>query len=145
LEAGLAWSQAGAFAPDFIASGPSDGFETWSAGVKLVGDRLSAGVSWLDSENGVVANRNYEAVSAGVSAELNEFLFGLEYGQAEDFGARVDSTAWRLSARKQVTENVFAVLGWSSQESTNGGQSGPFAFGGSDKTEGIVIEITLSR
>lgn len=134
LEGSLGWSRG-----TLEASAPSplyrDTVETWSAGIRLERHDWTAGISWLKSDDGLLAG-DYEAWSAGLSRQLGNLALALSYGETEIASPRPNARSWRVGGAFPISQTAGIGLAYYSEEL----KGSPFR----SKSEGIVVEITLS-
>ncbi|MCA8898212.1 MAG: porin [Hyphomonas sp.] len=140
--AAAAWSRADVKAAPTAPSTYSD-MTTWSAGGSLEWDGLVAGASWLQSDNGISGRPgDYSAWSAGLSKEALGLTWGLEYGEENDDAVGLDGESLQVGASKAFGESLAIGAGYRRNSLA------PSRAGVAEKmlgSEGIVIEITLSR
>ena len=127
------------------ASAAYDRVSTWSVGAKAEFETIAIGATWLSSDNGLVAGGDYEAWTAGITKTYRGFLFGGEYGQAEDGNTGLDGDVWKLGISHSVTKHAKMTLGYAENSLKLSPNSAFGASGRKNSPEGIVIEITLSR
>ncbi len=148
LRAGAAYSEADAAQADAAQAalpGAYDRVETWSAGGSVEFSSLAFGASYLTSNNGLaVTGGDYSALSAGLRMSFGRIDAGLEFVDAADDAARTESDAVGLSLGRDFGENVRVVGGWQRLSTRFWGNQLPLAPSIREKTDGVVIEITLS-
>jgi hypothetical protein len=143
LRAAAAYSEADAALA--ALPGTYDKVETWSAGGSVEFSALAFGLSYLDSNNGLaVSGGDYSALSAALRLTLGKYDAGLEVSDAEDENIGADSEAIGLSLGRNFGENLRIVGGWQRFDTRFKGNPLPLAPVTRDRTDGIVIEITLS-
>lgn len=144
LRAGAAYSEADASSPAFPAA--YDRVETWSAGGSAEFSWGAFGLSYLDSNNGYAPGAgDYSALSAALRVSFGDIDAGLEMASAEDEAAGAESDAFGVSLGRDFGENLRIVGGWQSRNTRYTGNALPAPPSLSDRTGGVVIEITLSR
>ena len=143
LRAAAAYSEADASLA--ALPGAYDKVETWSAGGSAEFSSFAFGLSYLDSNNGLaVPGGDYSALSAALRVTIGKYDAGFEFSDAEDKNIRADSQAFGLSVGRNFGENLRVVGGWQQFDTRYTGNLLPLAPVTPDKTDGIVIEITLS-
>lgn len=142
VRAGAAYSEADV--SQAAAPGIYDTLETWSAGGSLEFSSLAVGVSYLDSSNGFVVGGDYTALSAALRMTLGKIDAGLEMAGAEDDALNAESESIGLSLGRNFGERVRIVGGWQRLDTRYTGNPLPLAPSVREKSDGIVIEITLS-
>lgn len=143
LRAGAAYSQADTAQAAF--PGAYDRAETWSAGGSVEFSSLAFGASYLTSNNGLtVTGGDYSALSAALRMTFGKIDAGLEFADATDESARADSDSVGLSLGRNFGENFRIVAGWQRLSTRFTGNRLPLAPSLREKTDGVVIEITLS-
>lgn len=143
LRAAAGWSTADL---SFAAPGVYDTVETWSAGGSAEFSSFAFGASWLGSDNGFAGGGgDYSALSVGARLTLGKVDAGLEYAHAEDEGVSAESKAWGLTFARNINDSLRIAGGWQTLDTTYTRNPAPLPFRTGDKTDGIVIEITLSR
>ncbi len=143
LRAGAAYSEADA--AQVALPGAYDRVETWSAGGSVEFSSLAFGVSYLSSNNGLaVTGGDYSALSAALRMTFGKIDAGLEFVDATDDAAQAESETVGLSVGRDFGENVRVVGGWQRLDTRFTGNQLPLAPSIREKTDGIVIEITLS-
>jgi predicted porin len=133
IDAALAWSTADV--SDRAGVAPYGVVETLSTGARIEQGDWSIGGSWLSSDNGL-PNADYRAWSTGVSREINDTTLSLNYGEASDDGARIDTSSWQLGAGRDFGKDTNIALSYNFDE-----VEAPI---GTSRSQGIVVEITLS-
>lgn len=133
IDAALAWSTADV--SDRAGVAPYGTVETLSTGARIEKDDWTFGGSWLGSNNGR-PDADYSAWSAGVSRELKDTTLSLNYGEASDDGARIDTASWQFGAGRDFGKDTNIALSYAFDEVET-----PM---GTSKSQGIVVEITLS-
>ncbi|MEM7640642.1 MAG: porin [Pseudomonadota bacterium] len=134
FDIGLAWSTADISNPSLLA--PYDRIETVSAGTRIEKDDWTFGASWLGSDNGL-PNSDYSAWSAGLHRDAFETEFSVEFGQAEDDGAGLESESFRLGASRKYGESAKIAIAYV--------QDWNKRFDQDWESKGVVVEITLSQ
>lgn len=134
IDAALAWSTADV--SDRAGTVAYDTVETWSAGTKIEQGDWTLGASWLSSDNGLT-NADYKAWSVGLGRDFDKTEVTLNYGEAEDDGARLESSGWRLAAARDFTSNTKIGLAYMRDEVET--------LNNSWSSDGVVVEITLSE
>lgn len=143
LRAGAAYSEADAAQAGL--PGAYDRVETWSAGGSVEFSSLAFGASYLTSNNGLaVSGGDYSALSAALRMTFGKIDAGLEFVDAADDAARAESDSVGLSLGRDFGENLRVVGGWQQLDTRFTGNQLPLAPSIREKTDGIVIEITLS-
>jgi hypothetical protein len=143
LRAGAAYSEADAALA--AVPGAYDRVETWSAGGSVEFSSLAFGASYLTSNNGLsVTSGDYSALSAALRMTFGRIDAGLEFVDAADEAAGAESDSVGLSLGRDFGENVRVVGGWQRLNTRFTGNLLPRAPSIREKTDGIVIEITLS-
>ena len=106
---------------------------------------LAFGASYLSSNNGLaVTSGDYSALSAALRMTFGKFDAGLEFVDATDDVTGAESDAVGLSLSREFGENLRVVGGWQRLDTRFTGNQLPLAPSIREKTDGIVIEITLS-
>ncbi len=144
LRAGAAYSQADTSA----AGAPAvfDRLETWSAGGSVEFASAALGASYLSSNDGFALGRaDYSALSAALRLTFGDLETGLEFANAEDEGLGVSSEALGLSLARPFGENLRIAAGWRWLDTAYRGNGPPARPSPGERTDAIVIEITLSR
>jgi hypothetical protein len=143
LRAAAAWSTADV---GFATPGVYDTVETWSAGGSAEFSSFALGASWLGSDNGFTGGGgDYSALSLGARLTLGKIDAGLEYAHAKDDGISAESDAWGLTFARKINDSLRIAGGWQTRDTTYTRNPAPLPPRTGDKTDGIVIEITLSR
>lgn len=143
LRAAAAWSDADV---SFAAPGIYDSVETWSAGGSAEFSSFAFGASWLGSNNGFAGgNGDYSALSLAARLTLGKTDAGIEFAHAEDDGIGAESDAVGIIFARNINGALRIAGGWQSLETRFTGNPAPLPPRTSEKTDGIVIEITLSR
>lgn len=143
LRAAAAYSEADASLA--ALPGAYDTVETWSAGGSAEFSSFAFGLSYLDSNNGLTApGGDYSALSAALRVTLGKYDAGIELSDAEDKNLRADSEAFGVSLGRNFGEHLRIVGGWQRFDTRYTGNPFPLSPVTRDKTDGIVIEITLS-
>ena len=143
LRAAAAYSEADAALA--ALPGTYEKVETWSAGGSVEFSALAFGLSYLDSNNGLATpGGDYSALSAALRLTLGKYDAGIEYSDAEDENIGADSEAIGLSLGRNFGQNLRIVGGWQRFHTRFKGNPLPLARVARDRTDGIVIEITLS-
>lgn len=143
LSGSLAASMAEIETPPY-ASPIYDRVSTWSLGAKAEFDTISVGATWLISDNGIEADGDYEAWTAGLTKSVGDYVLGAEYGFAKDDLTGLEGDAWKLGVSRNVTKHAKLTLGYA-ENSLNLSPINAFGvLAGKNSPEGIVIEITLS-
>lgn len=83
--------------------------------------------------------------SLGARLTLGKIDAGLEYAHARDDGISAESDAWGLTFARKVNDSLRIAGGWQTRDTTYTRNPAPLPLRTGDKTDGIVIEITLSR
>jgi len=133
IDGTLAWSKAETKVR--FGSAPYEDTETLSAGLRLEQGRWSGGLSSLNSDNGL-PNADYTAWSTGLMREGDLFDVSLKYGEAEDDGANLEATSWRLGVGKTFSTGTKLAVAYLDDEIIGAAQN--------RSNQGIVVEITLS-
>lgn len=142
LRAAAAWSDADI---SFVTPGVYDSVETWSAGGSAEFSSFAFGASWLTSDNGFTGGGgDYTALSLAARLTLGDFDTGIEYAAAEDDGIRAESDAFGVTIARKINESLRIAGGWQSLDTSYTGNPAPFPPRTSERSDGIVIEITLS-
>lgn len=113
-----------------------DKIETWSAGTRIEKDDWTFGASWLESDNGL-SQSAYSAWSAGLHRTAHETDFSIEYGEANDDGARLDAQSLRIGAARDLDRNTRLAIGYIDDRTERINQN--------RQSRGVVVEITLSQ
>lgn len=143
LRAAAAWSDAEV---SFAVPGVYDSVETWSAGGSAEFSSFAIGASWLDSNNGLVGGGgDYTALSAAARLTLGKYDLGVEMATSEDMAIQAESDAFGIILARKINDSLRIAAGWQQIETRFDGNALPFPSRFSEKTDGIVIEITLSR
>lgn len=143
LRAAAAWSQADASQAGL--PGAYDTVETWSAGGSVEFSSLALGASWLDSSNGLAGpGGDYSALSTGLRMTFGKVDAGAEWVDAEDKGIGAESETIGLSLGRNFGDTVRIVGGWQRHDTRFTGNVLPLAPSLRERSDGIVIEITLS-
>jgi len=144
LRAGAAYSEADASSA--AAPAAYDRVETWSAGGSAEFSWGAFGLSYLGSNNGFASGAgDYSALSAALRLSFGDIDAGLEVASADDEGAGAESDAFGLTLGRNFGENLRVVTGWQGRNTRYTGNAVPAPPSLSDRTRGVVIEITLSR
>ena len=134
LDIGLGWSQ------DEISNQfgltPYQDMQTYSFGTLLEVADWRLGGSFLHSDNGY-ASGDYEAWSFGVERPWLDYDWALNYGEAEDDFNQIRAESWRIEFKKKLTNQARISLGLIEDKVRTGGLT--------ERTQGIVVEITLSE
>ncbi len=133
IDAALAWSTASV--GDRGAVIPYRQVETFSAGTRLEQDDWTLGAAWLASDNGL-ANGDYSAWSAGIARRAYEIDWSLDYGEASDDAALIESSGWRLGAARSFGKEARIAIAYLSDKVVNSQNR--------YRSQGVVVEITLS-
>lgn len=143
LRAAAAWSGADV---SFATPGLYDTVETWSAGGSAEFSSFAFGASWLGSDNGFAGGGgDYSALSVAARLTVGKVDAGIEYARAEDEGISAESDAWGIIFARKINDSLRIAGGWQSLDTTYTRNPAPLPLRTGDKTDGIVIEITLSR
>ncbi|MEM7458714.1 MAG: porin [Pseudomonadota bacterium] len=134
FDVGLAWSTADISNPSLLV--PYDRVETFSGGTRIEKEDWTFGASWLGSNNGL-PNSDYSAWSLGLHRDAYNTEFSVEFGQAEDDGAQLDSQSFRLGAARDFGKSTKIALGYVEDRAESFGQNWD--------SRSIVVEITLSQ
>lgn len=144
LRAAAAYSQADASSAD--APGVFGRVETWSTGGSVEFAWGALGASYLSSNNGfALASADYSALSAALRLSFGELETGLEFANAEDDALGLSSEALGLSLARPFGENLRIAGGWRWLDTAYRGNLSSAPSFPVERTDGIVIEITLSR
>lgn len=143
LRAAAGWSTADV---SFATPGVYGTVETWSAGGSAEFSSVAIGASWLGSDNGFAGGGgDYSALSIAARMTLGKIDAGIEYAHAEDEGISAESDAWGITFARKVNDSLRIAGGWQSLDTTYTRNAAPLPLRTGDKTDGIVIEITLFR
>lgn len=143
LRAAAAWSTADV---SFGTPGLYESVETWSAGGSAEFSSFALGASWLGSDNGFAGGGgDYSALSAAARLTLGQTDAGIEYARAEDQGISAESEAFGITFARQINSGLRLAGGWQSLDTRYTRNPAPLPPRLTDRSEGIVIEITLSR
>lgn len=143
LRAAAAWSEADVA---FIAPGIYDSVETWSAGGSAEFSSFALGASWLGSNNGFAGGGgDYSALSLAARLTLGKVEAGLEYAHAEDDGIGAESEAFGITFARKINPSLRLAGGWQSLDTRYTRNPPPLPLRMSERSDGVVIEITLSR
>lgn len=143
LRAAAAYSEADA--AQAALPGAYDRVETWSAGGSAEFSSLALGASYLSSNNGfALGSGDYSALSAALRMTFGKVDAGVEIADADDDGVQAESDAIALSLGRNFGEHLRVVGGWQRVNTRYTGNQLPSAPSLRERTEGIVIEITLS-
>ncbi|MHA7898899.1 MAG: porin [Henriciella sp.] len=110
--------------------------ETFSAGTRIEKDDWTFGLSWLESDNGLL-DRDYSAWSAGLHKSAYDTDFSIEYGESEEGEIALDSRSWRLGAARDFGRATKLAVAYLHDETHSPLQN--------REAQGIVVEITLSQ
>ncbi len=133
IEAALGWSTAEADSP---FAGVRDRVETLSGGANIeLTSGVSFGGSWLKSDNGF-QSADYEAWEIGAGFEAFETDFSVNYGEAEDSLAVLESEAFSIAASREVVDGLRLGLAYQDETLT--------ALTKKRAGSGFVAEITLN-
>ena len=133
VDAALAWSTAEV--TDRAGLAPYARIETVSAGTRVEKDEWTLGASWLSSDNGL-ADSDYSAWSVGAARPLYGIDWALNYGEAEDKGAQIDSSSWRFGGAYDIADNTSIGVAYTRDSVENSFKT--------QQAQAIVVEITLS-
>ena len=133
IDAALAWSTAEV--TDRAGLAPYGRVETVSAGTRLEKGDWTFGASWLSSDNGL-ADSDYTAWTVGAARPLFGIDWALNYGEAEDNGAQIDSSSWRLGGARDIADNTRIGVAYIRDSVENSLTT--------QQAQAIVVEITLS-
>lgn len=134
LDFGLGWSTADVSANNLTA--PYGTVESWSAGTRIEKDDWTFGSSWLSSNNGL-PDSDYSAWSTGLHRDWYGTEFSAEYGRAEDRGAALDSSGWRIGAARKFGKSAKLAIAYLEDDIETNAQEWD--------SQGVVVEITLSQ
>jgi len=134
FDVGLAWSTADV--SNIGLATPYGQVETWSAGTRIEKDDWTLGVSWLESDNGLPQSA-YSAWSTGLHRNAYDTDFSIEFGQAQDHGAQLDSQSWRVGAARKFGDSTRLAIGYINDQTERINQNWD--------SQGVVVEITLSQ
>lgn len=124
--------------------GVYDKAETWSAGGSAEFSSAAIGVSYLDSNNGFAVGGDYTALSAGFRLTLGDYDTGLEYADSDDETLGATSESYGISVARALNDRVRIVGGWQRRDTRYTGNPLPLAPVTRERSDGIVLEITLS-
>jgi hypothetical protein len=144
LRAAAAYSEADASSA--AAPAAFDKVETWSTGGSLEFSWGALGASYLSSNNGfALTGSDYSALSAALRMTFGDLDTGLEIANAEDEALGAESEAVGISLARAFGKNLRIAGGWRWLDTRYTGNALPAPPSLRDRTDGIVIEITLSR
>ena len=130
----LAWSQADITRKGLTA--PYGRINSVSAGTRIEKADWTVGLAWLGTDNGL-PDRDYEAWSAGLHRTAYDTDFSIEYGQSEDQGLGLEGSSWRVGAARHLGTSARLAIAYLHDERDSLAEH--------LKTQGIVVEITLSQ
>lgn len=133
FESAIAWSSAEVESP---SPGVAGRVETFSAGANFEFDSFEFGGSWLTSDNGFEGASTYNAWEIGAETSFGETAVSLNYGEAEDELAGIDSEGFSVAARRRLMDGLDLAVSYQDEILS----FGPNQSGGT----GVVVEITLS-
>lgn len=132
VDAALAWSTADVSERAGLI--PYATVETLSAGTRIERGDWTFGGSWLSSDNGL-PDADYTAWSAGLSRAFSEMNVSLNYGEARDDGAQIETSSWQAGLGRAFGTDTEVALSYTYDEAET-----PI---GIVKSQGVVVEITL--
>lgn len=144
LRAAAAYSEADAA----LSAAPAlyDTVETWSAGGSVEFSWGAFGTSYLSSNNGfALGGSDYSALSAALRMTFGDIDTGLEFANAEDEAIGAESEAVGLSLAREIGDNLRVAGGWQWRDTRYTGNILPAPPSLRERSDGIVIEITLLR
>ncbi|KCZ51137.1 porin [Hyphomonas pacifica] len=144
VRASVAASTAEVDVPAYAAAS-YDRVSTWSLGGSLEYQDFSFGASYLNSDNGMASQGDYDAWTLGLTRKVGNYLLGAEYGEGEDNLTNLDGKVWSVGVAREFGDHVKGSLGYRETDldfvpipASAGVQTG-------NSLDGIVIEITLSN
>lgn len=145
LRGGLSWSAAELEAPSGFANFYADRIEVFAAGGEVEWrDTYRLGVNWLSGDEGLQGGGDYTAWSAGLGYDRRDWRASVTYGEAETDATGSTSEGVSLALGRTVNDFLDLAVSWQDREIAPERAASPELRPIAAKSQGIVIEITLS-
>lgn len=145
LRGGVSWSSAELEAPPGFADVYADRLEVFAAGGEVEwDDTYRLGMNWLSGEEGLERGGDYTAWSAGLGYERGDWRASLTYGESEIDSARSGSKGVSVAVARKVNDFLDLAVSWQDRDISPERSMSPELRPLAAKSQGIVIEITLS-
>ena len=123
-----------------------DDVEVWTIGSELEFESFSIGADYLWSNNGIQMDGDYSAWSIGATSDVRDWTLGVRYGESEDENVRSRGKNWSIGGATKISQSAKISIGYQVQDVKFGELTNLNAISGAiSPSEGVVVEITLSR
>jgi hypothetical protein len=121
-------------------------YEAIGAGLELEKGVWTAGVRWLNSDNGWASGHgDYEAWEVGFVRQGDKWRFGVEAGWSDDGLNRVEGMSWLVGASRKINEHFRLGVAWMDGEADLPVSVGS-AFGHQNaRNDGLILELTVGN